>query len=316
MLTVDVIIPVYKPTTKLRSVLQAIEKQSYKAQKVFLMHTEDGTSLRNYIPESGQVPIDEILIELEDFDHGKTRDEAVRKSEADVVICMTQDAVPADRYLFEHLMKELQNDPEIATAYARQLPGKNSGFIEAYTREFNYPETSRIKMAKDLEILGIKTYFCSNVCAAYRREIYEKLGGFEKNIIFNEDMVYAAKAINHGYKIAYTADAKVIHSHHYSGRQQIKRNFDLGVSQACYPKVFEQICSETEGIQLVQNTAAHLLKIKKPHALIELFVQSGCKYIGYRLGKNYKRLPRWMVMKLTMNQRYWKKRRETYGPET
>ena len=261
MLTVDVIIPVYKPTTKLQKVLQAIEKQSYSAQKVFLMHTEDGTSLSQYMPEKGQTWLEEIPVRFKDFDHGKTRDEGFALSKADVVICMTQDALPADRYLFEHLIKEIQNDPEIAAAYARQLPDKDSGAIEAYTRTFNYPETGRIKTANDLETLGIKTYFCSNVCAAYRRELYDMLGGFEKDIIFNEDMVYAAKAINHGYKIAYTADAKVIHSHHYSGKQQIQRNFDLGVSQACYPNVFKQVRSETEGVRLVKDTAVYLLKI-------------------------------------------------------
>lgn len=36
-----------------------------------------------------------------------------------------------------------------------------------------------------------KTFFCSNVCAMYRRSIYEKLGGFVKHTIFNEDMIFA-----------------------------------------------------------------------------------------------------------------------------
>ena len=33
---------------------------------------------------------------------------------------------------------------------------------------------------------------------------------------------------------AYAADAKVIHSHNYSGWQQFTRNFDLGVSHVQY----------------------------------------------------------------------------------
>ena len=55
---------------------------------------------------------------------------------------------------------------------------------------------------------GIKTFFCSNVCAAYRREIYEELGGFVRHTIFNEDMIYAAKAVEAGYSVAYAADAQ------------------------------------------------------------------------------------------------------------
>lgn len=62
-----------------------------------------------------------------------------------------------------------------------------------------------MKSSADLERLGIKTYFCSNVCAAYCREIYCELGGFESGTIFNEDMIYAAKLIKSGYSIAYCA---------------------------------------------------------------------------------------------------------------
>ena len=43
--------------------------------------------------------------------------------------------------------------------------------------------------------MGIKTYFCSNVCAAYKKDIFEKLGGFVDRTIFNEDMIYAGNLI-------------------------------------------------------------------------------------------------------------------------
>lgn len=51
-------------------------------------------------------------------------------------------------------------------------------------------------------------------------------------------MIYAAKAVEAGYSIAYAADAEVVHSHNYTNGQQFHRNFDLGVSQAEHPEVF------------------------------------------------------------------------------
>ena len=48
--------------------------------------------------------------------------------------------------------------------------------------------------------MGIKAYFCSDVCAAYNRETYNKLGGFIKKTIFNEDMIYAGGLVKKGYK--------------------------------------------------------------------------------------------------------------------
>lgn len=41
--------------------------------------------------------------------------------------------------------------------------------------------------------MGIKTFFCSDVCAAYRVDLFHKLGGFESPVIFNEDMFLLQK---------------------------------------------------------------------------------------------------------------------------
>lgn len=68
--------------------------------------------------------------------------------------------------------------------------------------------------------MGIKTYFCSDVCAAYNRKKYIENGGFVKKAIFNEDMLYAAKVIQNGESIYYNAEARVIHSHNYNFMQQ------------------------------------------------------------------------------------------------
>ena len=79
-------------------------------------------------------------------------------------------------------------------------------------------------------------------------------------------MFFAANAIEHGYGVAYAADAKVVHSHNYTMRQQFHRNFDLAVSQKQHSEIFEQVSSEAEGMKLVKSTIAYLFKIKKAMA--------------------------------------------------
>jgi len=56
-------------------------------------------------------------------------------------------------------------------------------------------------------------------------------------------MIYAAAAVKAGYAIRYEAQAQVIHSHQYTNWQQLRRNFDLGVSQADHPEVFAGVSS-------------------------------------------------------------------------
>ena len=153
----------------------------------------------------------------------------------------------------------------------------------------------------------IKTYFLSNVCAAYNKATYEALGGFTEQAIFNEDMYYAAELIDSGYRIAYQAEAKVIHSHNYTCMQQFHRNFDMGVSQACRPEIFQNIPSEGEGIALVRKTASSLIKRKKSWMIALLVIQSASKYLGYLMGKEYRKLPRAVIRFCTMNPAYWER---------
>ena len=118
-------------------------------------------------------------------------------------------------------------------------------------------------------------------------------------------MIYAAGVIKAGYAVMYAADARVIHSHNMSVGQQFRRNFDLAVSQADHPEVFEGIPSEEEGIRMVKRTAKKLIKTGYVWLIPSLVFSSGCKYLGYLLGKRYRRLPPWMVRLCTSNLEYW-----------
>ena len=304
---IDVIIPLYKPGKELFALLDMLKKQTLPIQNVILMNTEEkyfeqltyGTEFP-YLYQNVKV----FHLSKKEFDHGKTRHMGVQRSDADIFVMMTQDALPADSELLEKLTANLKDD--IAVAYARQLPKEDCRLEERLSRDFNYPDKSFVKSAKDLERLGIKTYFCSNVCAAYRRDIYDKLGGFVKRAIFNEDMIYAAGVIENGYRIAYEAEARVFHSHNYTNMQQLHRNFDMGVSQAEHPEIFENVPSESEGMKLVKTTTKQLKEHKMWWRIPAFYMQCASKYAGYLLGKKYKKLPRKLILSLTSNKEYWK----------
>lgn len=306
---IDVIIPVYRPGARFLEMLRRLSVQSRPVNRFIIMNTEKDLwdtwaqdLPENSLPQNLSV----FHVTKDEFDHGATRHAGMMESDADICVLMTHDAMPADKKLIEKLTDALTADEAIGAAYARQLPEKDCSVIERYTRSFNYPAESRVKTAADLPELGIKTYFCSNVCAAYKRDRYLELGGFIRKTIFNEDMIYAAALIRNGYAVAYAADARVIHSHNYTGGQQFSRNFDLAVSQKDHPEVFEGIRSEGEGIKLVKKTAEYLVKHGKIHLIPQLVLQSGCKYAGYLAGKRYKKLPYIVILQCTMNKNYWK----------
>lgn len=301
-MTFDIIIPTYKPGEEFKALLNGILTQTLKPDKIIIINTEEKFWKKEF---EEIIPVNVIHISKSEFDHGATRRLGAKISEADIFVCMTQDARPKDDMLFSSLISAFSDD-KTAISYARQETDDKAGEIERYTREFNYPGKDRVKTSEDIKNLGIKAWFCSDVCAAYRKSIYNMAGGFVKHTVFNEDMLMAAKVMELGFKVVYKADARVIHYHEYSLWQQFSRNFDLGASHREYREVFEKVSSYKEGGRLVKDTAKHLLKVGKFYLIPKLVLHSAAKLLGYKLGKKYDKLPKKLVLKFCMNKEYFK----------
>lgn len=306
---VDVIIPTYKPDERFVELLEKLNKQSHPVHKIIIMNTQEKyflplAAINNLAEKYPGMEVHHI--KKADFDHGNTRNIGVSYSKADKFLLMTQDAMPKDEYLVENLLKQFEQE-KVIVSYARQLPAEDCKKAERFTRAFNYPDISMVKREADIEKMGIKAFFCSDVCAMYDRKSFDSEGGFEKHTIFNEDMIFAGKAIRNGYGIAYAADAEVIHSHNLGNIEQFHRNFDLGVSQKDHPEIFAGIPSESEGIKLVKKTTAFLWKNHAKSKILPMIVQSGFKFVGYKLGKNYTKLSKGFVIRCSLNKDYWRK---------
>lgn len=300
---VDAVIPAYRPGHDLRELVEKLLDQTVRLGRIIIINTD-----REFFDEKEYLiapAVEVVHITRHEFDHAGTRDMGLRMSDADYVLFMTMDAIPKDNYLVEKLLSGFRRADNIAVSYARQLPKKDCNRIEQITREFNYPAQSRVQTSDDIKELGIKAYFCSDVCAMYDTSIYRSLGGFKAPAIFNEDMVYAAGALDAGYAVSYCADALVYHSHNYTGRQYYRRNFDLGVSQADHPEIFERFNVKGTGMQLVRKSLAQICRRGTPADIIRLVYYSGMKYLGFRKGKNYHKLSLKSCLKHTSDKEYW-----------
>jgi len=320
----DVIIPVYKADKKLERLLAMLLQQTLRPAKIILMNTEaegftvvdlrervERIAAKNDNPIRPSVEIKLVRVEKKEYDHGGTRNLAVRKySDANFFLCMTQDAIPADVFLLDKLMQCFRNK-EVGAAYARQLAGEKASFTEKYLRLHNYPAESATKTKADLEQYGIKTYMISNVCAMYRRSRYEELGGFVTDTIFNEDMIYGAALIEAGDAICYCAEAQVYHTHNYGPTAQFKRSFDMAVSQRDYRNVFGKVSSEKEGIRYVRGAMEYCWGQKRFGDMFLFLADAVARYAGFFLGKHYKSLPEKAVLACTLQPAYWEKKKHS-----
>lgn len=306
--TIDIVIPVYKPGGQLEKNVGRLLKQTVMPRHIYLVETvedESAYDVGEITGAGGRVTVHPV--KKEEFDHGATRNYGASLSQSEYILFLTQDAVPINTTLVESLLAPHLSDERVAVSYGRQLAGKHSGATEKLAREFNYPPQPLAKDASMLETMGIKAFFCSDVCAMYRRKYFEELGGFVEPAIFNEDMIMARKFLDAGYVVYYAAQAQVVHSHKYTYMQQFRRNFDLAVSQKQHPEIFADISSESEGVRMVRHNAGVLFRRGRGYLIPHYILESGFKFLGYRMGKLYKMLPKRLVRFCTMNEGFWDK---------
>jgi polysaccharide biosynthesis protein PslC len=300
---ISVVIPTLNGGSVLRQLLQKLSEQSIQADEILVV---DSSSTDETVRISGEYGAAVISIDREKFEHGATRNLAVKQCSGDIILFFTQDAVPATHNLIEKLLAPLAKDPKIAISYGRQLPHPGASLSATALRSFNYPDQSKVRTFSDRETLGFKTAFVSNSCAAYRRSCLEEVGCFQEGLVFGEDTCAAGRLLKNGYAIAYVAEATVFHSHNYSLLQEFRRSFDIGVlhkSESWLIETFGR--AEGEGGKYVRFELSMILKQKKIYLLPVFFLRNLAKYSGYKIGNMYHVLPQWLLPKLSMNSDWW-----------
>ena len=240
-----------------------------------------------------------------EFNHGGTRQIAADMlPDAEVLVYLTQDAILSASDALAKLVAVFE-DPYVGAACGRQLPRIGAGPLEAHARNFNYPEDSDVRTLASREQLGIKAAFLSNSLAAYRRSALMAVGGFPTEVIFGEDMVTAARLLLAGYKVAYVAEACAYHSHSYSGMQEFKRYFDIGVLHSREKWLLEEFGrAGGEGKRFVMSELRYLGQ-RAPWQIPSALLRTWLKLVGYRLGQMEARLTPGAKRRLSMHPKFW-----------
>ena len=313
-----VVVPTYNPGLEVWGQwVRALESQNCKPAQVFAV---DSGSTDGTLAVSQQAGFKILHVLAKNFNHGGTRQWALNQalnqaqeqashtnpSSAEFVVFMTHDALLANENALQTLLSAFQ-DAQVAAAYGRQLPQPQASWLEAHTRAFNYPENAHTVQLQDKARMGIKACFFSNSFAAYRVKDLLQLGGFPSHLPLGEDTYTAAKLLLSGQSLRYQASAAVYHSHNYNLKQDFQRMFDTGVFHAQNPWLLESFGkAEEEGVKLVLSQWQSLqMQQSFLRSLLKLLYTNILKYVGYKLGRAYRYLPRTIVKKFAMHKVFW-----------
>ena len=306
-MNIAIVIPVFRPDGRLKMCIERLLRQSVMPDRI-LLNVLYENSVDREIPEVYMDKRIEVrYTPKEEYDRAGSRDTILRELDSDIVIFMVQTAIPQNRYLIEKLTEPFKEE-RTAIVYGRHMTDDECSPIECCVRQFNYPPKGMTKSLEDAGKLGIRTFFNSNVCAAYRRRAYLETEGFGKRMIAGEDMLAARRLLEKGWQAVYAPEAEVIYYRNDDLHGLWKRNFDIGVAHAEHPEMIENTKPGKEGVRLVRVTSALLRQNHMEEYLGEVLTRGIVRYLAYQFGRNYERLPKGVVRKCSANKEYWEKK--------
>jgi rhamnosyltransferase len=299
---IAVIIPTFNAAGHWPALSKSIRAQSLVPERIIVIDSSSSDGSAEMARKDG---FEVVTIASSDFNHGGTRQMGAElASDAEILIYLTQDAVPFGEDAFANLVRAFRN-PEIGAAYGRQLARAKASPIEAHARQFSYPDQSIIRSWESRHSTGFKSIFFSNAFGAYRRDALMSVGGFSLDVIFGEDTLVVARMHRAGWKTAYVPDAIARHSHSYSVAEEFRRYFDIGVLHAREKWLVDQFGSASgEGRRFVVSEFKYLLK-HGPHLFPSAILRTFAKYLGYRLGRYESGLAPRLKYHLGLNRHYW-----------
>lgn len=286
---VSVIIPTLNAEHEIEDLLAALERQSLRPMEILVVDSASDDDTVPLVKMHEGIRL--LQIERCDFNHGSTRDMALRATTGDFVCFLTQDALPASDAYLERLVTPMVGDPSIALVSGRQLPKADARRFEQLVRSFNYPDSPSVRSKSDLNKCGIKTFFASDSCSAYRRTAYLDCGGFEY-VNTNEDMLMAARFVASGLKVAYEPGAEVYHSHNLTPSQQFARNRAVGMFLESHSDDLMHASEIGEGGRLVKAVSSQLLREGNLTEFIAFGVDCCARLLGNRAGRRAARKER------------------------
>lgn len=301
---VSLVVVTYNPGLWWSDWLHSVNCQTVPFVKKIII---DSSSDDGCLQRSDLTGFDVVTIMSDEFDHGGTRQLALEYiGDSDIVVYLTQDAILIGEDAIKNLVRAFEDD-NVAIAYGRQVPNENSTSVEAHARLFNYPQVSHVYGFDDKANVGLKVAFNSNSFSAYRVSAMRAINGFRSNVIFGEDMLVAAEALEKGHQIAYQHEACVFHSHAYSIKQEFQRYFDMGVMHDTEKWLLTDFGKPVgEGFRFIRSEFSYLLN-KAPWRIPEALIRTFMKYTGYRLGLSHSRLSHSLKIMFSMNKQYWNK---------
>jgi rhamnosyltransferase len=301
-MSISVVIPTQNAAGYLPGLVAALRNQSMPPAEIIIIDSShDGKT----IEAASALGCSTTSIRPSDFSHGGSRNLGARLASGEAIVFLTQDVEPANQFFLEQLVAPL-GAKKSTGVFARQVAHSWASHRETFLRNYHYPAVSRCRDSAAAQSEGVRAFHFSNAASAVLKDEFLELGGFETNIIQNEDMAFCAKALGAGKRISYVAEAVVFHTHNYGLMRHFRRFFDLGAFYSVYSdRLGCKLTTGNDGIEFLKGLMNFLWakgrRTEIPIALAECL----SKWLGHRIGSYAGKHPSKFWRRFSNNPAYW-----------
>jgi len=210
---VSILLPTLQGERELARLLPALARQRLAGGQELLAidSSSDDRTLELLRAHGAAVEV----IPRADFGHGRTRNALARRARGEFLVYFSQDAEPTGDDFLERLLAPFA-DEHVAGVYARHQPREDDDPLTRRTvlaaREASPLSRVHEWHPDPREAPSDHVHF-NNVASALRRSVFERFPF--PDVPFGEDLAWATRVFVRGWRIAFAADAVVLHSHRY-----------------------------------------------------------------------------------------------------
>lgn len=231
-----VFIPTYNGATYIDDILRALFDQKVDFEYEVLVIDSGSTDatldiIKPYLDEYPNLILKQIP--NTEYGHGKTRDEAAREANGEIVVYLSHDAVPShNRWLYE-MVRPFEINDKLLGVFGKQIPRSNC--IPMLKSEINAvfggfgPDFGTTLFYKDDFVTSQGVYdavsFYSDVNSASRKKTLTGAVPYQ-HVSYAEDQILGRDIIDGGYYKAYAPRASVLHSNDLMLKEYRRRTFD------------------------------------------------------------------------------------------
>ncbi len=196
---ISIIIRCFNEEKNIGRLLMGILEQTIKDIQIILV---DSGSTDSTLSIASRFPVEIVSIHPDDFSFGYSLNVGCSRAEGKYIVVASAHVYPVYQDWLEQLIAPL-NDEHIAISYGKQRGNNFTKYSEHQVFAKWFPEQSKANQ---------KIQFCNNANAVICRDLWESFP-YDENLTGLEDLAWAKRIKANGYKIAYKAEAEVIHVH-------------------------------------------------------------------------------------------------------